>query len=211
MKNFKYLLVVMSCFLASSSCTKLNEQLYLSLDASQFYQTERECILAMGNAYGQMQYQGTSLWGMLGSEVLATDEACCPVRTQGTFLDNNGLWVQMNKFAFVPTMDPVNSSWQFCFNTIAACNQVIYQIGVSPAEFDKKPNMIAELKALRDYCYYKAMDLYGNVPVTLDFTDVSLPVQHTRAEVFGTIEAELKTTLPLLAPAPTTAAISPLT
>jgi starch-binding outer membrane protein, SusD/RagB family len=204
MKNIKYLVILIASFVAISGCTKLNENLYSSLDASNFYKTERECILAMGNAYGQMQYQGTSLWGNLGTETLATDEACCPVRTQGTFLDNNGLWVQLNKFAFVPTMDPVNSSWQFCYSTIAAANQVIYQIGVSPAEFDKKPNMIAELKALRDFCYYKAMDLYGNIPLTMDFTDISLPVQHTRAEAFATIEAELKSVLPMLAPTPTT-------
>ncbi|MET0393311.1 MAG: RagB/SusD family nutrient uptake outer membrane protein, partial [Chitinophagaceae bacterium] len=169
-----------------------------TLDAANFYKTERECILAMGNAYSQMQYRGTSLWGLMGTQVLASDEACCPVRTQGTYLNNNGLWVRLNQHTFVATMDPVASSWEFCFNTISACNQVIYQIGVSPAEFVKKPNMIAELKALRAFAYYTAMDLYGNIPVTLDFTDVSLPVQRTRAEVFAIVEKELLDNLALL-------------
>lgn len=198
MKQIKYFIVVIACVFSTASCTKLDEELFSTLDASEFYKTERECILAMGNAYAQMQYRGTSLWGLMGTETLATDEACCPVRTQGTYLNNNGLWVRLNQHNFVATMDPVGSSWEFCFNTISACNQVIYQIGESPAEFAKKPNMIAELKALRAFAYYTAIDLYGNIPVTLDFTDVSLPQQKTRAEVFAIVEKELLDNLSLL-------------
>lgn len=198
MKHIRNFCLVIFGILTVTSCTKLNEKLYSTLDASDFYKTERECILAMGNAYSQLQYRGSSLWGLMGTETLATDEACCPVRTQGTYLNNNGLWVRLNQHAFSATMDPVASSWEFCFNTISACNQVIYQIDQSPAQFDKKPNMIAELKALRAFAYYTAMDLYGNIPVTLDFTDVSLPQQHTRSEVFNIVEKELLDNLSLL-------------
>lgn len=198
MKFIKYLFASLGCILSLNACTKLDEELYSTLDASNFYKTERECILAMGNAYSSMQYRGTSLWGLMGTQTLSTDEACCPVRTQGTYLSNNGLWVRLNQHNFVPTMDPVASSWEFCFNTIAACNQVIYQIGESPAEFEKKPKMIAEVKALRAFNYYTALDLFGNIPVTLDFTDVSLPKQKTRSEVFAIVEKELLDNMNLL-------------
>src|SRR5882757_713466 len=197
MKRNKYigaLAAIVLCF----SCTKLNETLYSSLSSENFYKDEQECILAMGNSYTQLQYQGTSLWGLMGTEMLSTDEGMCPVRIHGGFLDNNGIWIKMHTHAFLPTIDPIQSSWDFSFNTIASCNQVIYQIQNSPSQFATKPNMIAELKILRAYAYYKALDLYGNIPVVLDFTDVSLPRQTARADAFKIIENELLDNLPLL-------------
>lgn len=204
MKPLIYIAIVISTACSFSACTKLDEQLFSTLSANTFYRNERECVLAMGNAYTRLQYRGTSLWGLMGTQTLATDEACCPVRTQGTFLNNNGLWVRLNQHNFLPTMDPVNSSWEFSFLTAASCNQVIYEIEKSPAEFDSKPNMIAELKVLRAFAYYMALDLFGNIPVILDFTDTDLPQQKTRAEVFNIVEQELLNNMDMLdaAPAP---------
>lgn len=198
MKQIKYILLAVLVTASGSSCTKLDEKLYSTLEQGTFYRNETECILAMGNAYTRLQYRGTSLWGLMGTQTLPTDEAVCPVRTQGAYLNNNGLWVRLNQHNFQPTMDPVNSSWEFSSLTIASCNQVIYQIENSPANFPTKPNMIAELKVLRAFAYYMLMDLFGRVPVTLDFTDTELPQQKTRAEVFAIVEQELKNNMDML-------------
>lgn len=181
-----------------SACTDLSEKLYSTLEANNFYKNKNQCILAMGNAYSQLQYRGSSLWGLMGTELVSTDEAVIPYRTQGPFLRNNGLWIRLHQHNFHPNDNSIKSSWEYCFNTAAACNQVIYEIEKAPIKFDTKPNMVAELKVLRAYAYYVAMDLYGNIPISLDFRDTTLPKQYTRSEAFKTIEKEIKDNLDLL-------------
>lgn len=185
-----------------SACTKLDEHLYSSLDANNFYKNEQECILAMGDSYTRMAYQGGNLWGIYGTQVATTDEAVIPSRIKGPFLGNNGIWLDLHEHKFKPNNNPILSSWQFSFTTAASCNQVIYQIEKSPTEFASKPNMVAELKALRAYAYYVALDLFGNIPISLDFADTTLPKQYTRAEAFKIIEKDLKDNLSLLDPLP---------
>jgi hypothetical protein len=63
--------------------------------------------------------------------------------------------------------------------------------------------MIAELKVLRAFAYYMAMDLFGNIPITLSFEQTGLPEQSTRAEAFLIIEKEIKDNMDLLDEAPT--------
>ena len=57
----------------------------------------------------------------------------------------------------------------------------------------------AEARFLRALSYWHAVDLYGNVPLTDENTDVAgLPRQATRLEVFNFVESELKAIRPLL-------------
>ena len=193
-------------FLASAitvaSCTKLNEGLYSTLDSQNFYKNEQECVLAMGDSYSQLAYQGGNLWGIYGTQLIPTDEAVVPYRLTGPFLGNNGIWLDLHQHKFKSNNNPIQSSWQYSFKTAASCNQVIYQIDKSPANFNKKPNMIAELKTLRAYAYYVAMDLFGNIPISLDFADTALPKEYSRSEAFKIIEKDLKDNLPLLDAAP---------
>jgi starch-binding outer membrane protein, SusD/RagB family len=50
---------------------------------------------------------------------------------------------------------------------------------------------IAEARFIRAYAYYNLMDLYANVPLVTEVSDV-LPSQSGRPEIFGFIETELK-------------------
>lgn len=203
MKHIKITVIALLVVLAfNNACTNLNEEIYSSINSDEWYSTENECILAMGGAYAGLRYRGTSLWGWLGTEVVPTDEAVIPVHTNGSWLDNNGLWRDLTKFNFSTNQDPINASWEVCFNTVANCNQIIYQINKSSAQFDGKENMIAELRTLRAFALYKALDLFGNIPITLNFEDTSLPMQLSRSQAFDTIEKELKESYPLLQGAP---------
>lgn len=203
MKYFKYMAPALLIILSfNNACTELDEKLYSSLNANEWYSTENECVLAMGSAYAGLRYRGTSLWGWYGTEVVTADEAVIPVHTNGSWLDNNGLWRDLHKHSFSPNQDPINASWEICFNTVANCNQIIYQVQKSPAQFAGKEGMIAELRTLRAFALYKAIDLFGNIPITLDFEDTSLPEQLSRAEAFAIVENELKESYPLLQSAP---------
>lgn len=203
MKKIKIFLIGLLTLMSVNSCTDLDETLYSTIDGNEWYRTEEECLRAMGSAYAGLRYRGTSLWGWLATEVLTTDEAVIPLRNIGSSLSNEGIWIMAQGHDFVPNLDYFWASWEVCFNTIAKCNQVIYLIENSPAQFEGKPKMIAELRTLRAFVAYKAMDLYGNIPLTLDFLDTDLPVQLSRAEAFQIIENELIQSYPLLDPYPT--------
>jgi starch-binding outer membrane protein, SusD/RagB family len=199
MKQSKYIVIALTCVLLfNNACTNLDEKLYSSINSDEWYSSEKECVLAMGSAYAGLRYRGTSLWGWYGTEVVTTDEAIIPVHSEGGYLDNNGLWRDLLKHNFSGNQDPIKASWEICFNTVANCNQIIYQVRNSPAEFAGKEGMIAELRTLRAYALYKALDLFGNIPVNLDFKDTSLPKQYSRSEAFNIIENELKESYPLL-------------
>jgi starch-binding outer membrane protein, SusD/RagB family len=201
MKKIKIIFIGLLALFSVNSCTDLDETLFSTIDANEWYSTEEECLRAMGSAYASLRYRGTSLWGWLATEVLATDEAVVPLRNIGASLSNEGIWIMAQAHDFAPQLDYFWASWEVCFNTIARCNQVIYLIENSPAQFEGKPKMIAELRTLRAFVAYKALDLFGNIPLTLDFLNTDLPVQLTRAQAFQIIETELLESYPLLDPA----------
>jgi starch-binding outer membrane protein, SusD/RagB family len=200
MKKIKIIFIGILAFLSVPSCTDLDETLYSTIGAEEWYRTEEECLRAMGSAYASLRYRGTSMWGWLATEVLTTDEAVIPLRNIGASLSNEGIWIMAQKHDFEPNLDYFWASWEVCFNTIARCNQVIYLIETSPAQFEGKAKMIAELRTLRAFVAYKALDLFGNIPLPLDFLDTSLPVQLTRAQAFEIIERELLESYPVLDP-----------
>ena len=49
---------------------------------------------------------------------------------------------------------------------------------------------LAEARFLRAYAYYNLMDLYANVPLTIDIS-TDLPLQSNRTEIFAFVESEL--------------------
>ena len=129
MKYTKIIVIALFVVLSfNNACTNLDEEIYSSINSNEWYSTENECILAMGSAYAGLRYRGTSLWGWYGTEVVPTDEAVIPVHTNGSWLDNNGLWRDLLKHNFSSNQDPINASWEICFNTVANCNQIIYQV-----------------------------------------------------------------------------------
>lgn len=205
MKTIYKIIPLLTLIVLLGSCNDLHdleETPYSTLDSENFYQNEDQAVLAMLNAYTQLQYRGTSLWGIMGTQVVTTDEAVIPYREQGAFLRNNGIWLALHRHNFFSNLFPLQAAWDYSFDTIAAANQVIYQIEEAP-DFDAKESMVAELKVLRAYAYYVAMDQFGNIPVTLDFTDTSLPDQYNREEVFEIVEQEVIDNLELLDAEPT--------
>ncbi|MBE0654333.1 MAG: RagB/SusD family nutrient uptake outer membrane protein, partial [Bacteroidales bacterium] len=183
---FAALLLLMS----TTSCTDLTEELYSTITTDSFYRNEQECLLGLGNVYTGLR-QTNSLWGAYSVQVLSTDEAVIPLRNAGYSLNNNGVFLAMHEHNWMPQRELIGGAWNLYMSIASKCNDVISAIEKSPATFDSKASMIAEMKVLRAFAYYNAMDLFGNIPVVLDIEDRSLPQQRTRSEAFDLIEAEL--------------------
>ncbi|MDP4278913.1 MAG: RagB/SusD family nutrient uptake outer membrane protein, partial [Bacteroidota bacterium] len=86
----------------------------------------------------------------------------------------------------------IKKGWDFCFDGIASCNEVIYETQLSKINFDGKDKILAELKVLRAFYYYCALDGWGNLPYSVDYTDSSYPVQKDRKFLFDFIVKEIK-------------------
>jgi hypothetical protein len=95
------------------------------------------------------------------------------------------------------------------YGGINNCNRLIYQfksLGTPQADA-----FVAELRAIRALWYYWAVDAWGNVPLVVDFTDVSKPATASRKAVYDFIESELTAVIPLLPTAKSSATYGRMT
>lgn len=183
------------------ACTKLDEEVFSAIPAEEFFTNEREVVMNAGRAYAHLRGGTTSLWGKFGMNTVSADEAIIPFRETNLWWDG-GVWIDLHRHNFSSQSPIINDGWNYCFNGISMCNQIIYQNGESPVQFEAKDKITAEMKMLRAYFYYVALDWFGNVPISTDFLDTSIPVQRTRKEVFEFIEKEIKDNVEMLDPYP---------
>jgi hypothetical protein len=198
MKKFslylKTLLVGLGFFLAMPACTDLEEEVFDAVTADNFFQTEEELISALGAAY-------TSLYGymgnvnMFGAQEVSSDAVVVP--TRGPDWGDGGHWVRLHTGNWTAEDPTINSTWNFLFGGVNACNRLIFQ-------FEELQNpltdpFIGELKALRAIYYMWLLDTYGNVPLSTDFTETDPPPTASRQEVYDFVESELQSALSAVA------------
>lgn len=184
------------------SCTDLDEEIYSSISADQFFNNEREMIMNAGRAYAHLRGGTTSLWGEFGVKTVSSDEAIIPFRETNLWWDG-GVWIDLHRHNFSSQNPIINDAWNLIFNGISICNQIIYQNNESPVDFDGKDRITAEIILLRAYLYYIGLDMFGNIPISTDFLDTSLPIQSNRKQVFDFIESEILSVIDLVDPYPT--------
>ncbi len=183
------------------SCTKLDEDVYSSIPIDKFFQSERDLLMNAGRSYTKLQKYPDE-FGVWSLVELSSDEMVAPGRDDGQVWDN-GRWDQLQKHQ-VPPNNKINSSaWQFVFEGISACNEVLYETEASSIQFAGKEKIIAEIKVLRAYFYYMAIDNWGNIPFSTDFTNRALPEQKGRAFVSAFIIQEINDNVAKLQDKPT--------
>lgn len=203
MKNKIYYILFAILFIAPfNSCTNLEEEVFSSLPAENFYTTEDAVLSAVGRAYAHLTVRYSYHGGAWGIQVISSDEAVIPVREGNAWWDN-GVWVALHRHDFGSIKNFFNAPWNFVLEGATTCNQIIYELERTKVDFEKKNNFIAEVKVIRALLYFYGLDLFGNIPITTDFSDTSLPTQRSRAEVFKFVESELLTNVDLLEDAPT--------
>ncbi len=199
MKRINILLGLVACLF--SSCTNLEENIYSGVAVKDFFTNETELISNAGRAYTQLQGYTTeqSLWTLL---LQASDE--CAVPACGGSWYSNGRYeeVQQNNIPAANTL--LKNGWNWIFDGIASCNEIIYITEQSEIEFDGKESIIAEIKILRAMYYYQAMAAWANIPFTIDYEDVGYPEQKGREYVYEFLEEEILANVDLLDEAPST-------
>ena len=115
---------------------------------------------------------------------------------------NGGNWFDDARYRnhHLHTWEPdqrfIREGWLCCFNGISLCNSLL-PIFESAPESAFKSTAIAEIRAMRAWYYYMAMDLWGDVPLVTQFgAGVESGPRVARKTVFEFIEAELKEVMP---------------
>jgi len=181
------------------SCTKLDVKTYSVIPSAGFWKNATEIAAGKAPAYAQL----TNVVGHsnTGNQIeITSDEMVYP--TRGTDWYDGGQWARMYYHQGAPSdVDGnLNGTWSDLFNGAGACNFVIYTLQNLPEGTDVNlQSDLAEMVALRSLYYYKAMDLWGNIPYVTNFkVDPATVVNLPRKQVFDSLELHLKTALPNL-------------
>ena len=192
----KYLIAVFTLGMMTA-CTDLTEDIYSNITKENFFSSEEKVAIYAGRAYTSLQNWGSEQ-SWLTMDMLLGDEACAPINPEGAW-DDSGRYKELQEHK-VPASSTLNlRTWEFIFNGIAACNDVIYELENTKFEFDGKDRVYSEMRVLRAFYYFLAAEGYNNVPFSTDKMDKSYPKPKDRQYLFGWIENEVLTNVDALA------------
>ncbi len=190
MNKLKFIQAIcLTIVLSMVSCTNLDEEVYSDIPIDKFFQTEKDVLMNAGRAYTKLQRypEEFSLWSLTQ---MASDEMVAPGRDDG-FVWDNGRWNELHTHRIDPNNKILTLAWNFVFEGISACNEVIYETEQTDITFPEKEQIVSEIKILRAFFYYWGIDNWGNIPFSDDFTDKNLSVQQNRKFVFDFIEKDI--------------------
>ena len=201
--KIKITAAILMSMLFTISCTDLSEDLYDRVEDGDFGNTPKEIDALVGGAYSSLRgfadgitnnYPTCEYVFFLNETV--SDEATIP--TRGTNWYDGGQYQDAQKHTWKADNRMILSAWRYNYTGIAKINSIIYQIDKSSLTDAAKAPIYAELKALRAYYYYNLLDLFGNVPIVVNFEDTALPSNSTRKQVYDFVEKELLDAIPHL-------------
>jgi hypothetical protein len=181
------------------SCTKLDEEelLYDTASSANFGYNDAEIISLMAAAYLNLYGNFGSDGSIMRLEEVPSDEIVVP--TRGPDWGDGGHWVRLKLHTTTPADGGPTNTWNFLFKGVNTCNRLLNSLEPlavdNPATYKK---FVFEMKALRAIYYYWLLDLFGNVPISTDFTKTDPPANNTRKEVYDFVEKELIAALPEL-------------
>ena len=198
MKKANFYFKIGTVILVSSviaACTKLDTKVYSVVTADNFWQTPDQVAAGIAPAYQALQnLPNGNLFEM--SEVSGGEMI---VPTRGNDWYDNGDHLSWWLHNWKPDRGPLNGLWSDLFNGIGKANftlSVVNALKEKPTNIDA---INAELKVLRAYFYYHAMDCFGNVPLVTDFnTNPNSVTNSDRPTLFAFIEKDIKDNMSLL-------------
>lgn len=178
------------------TCTKLDVKVYSVLPNDQFWNTPAEIAQGKAPAYQALTGIGPDQ-AQFWLQSMSADEMITP--TRGGDWGDGGMWGKPYFHTLTAGDDMVNGCWSNIFAGVGKCNFIIYTLqNLSPAPVTLEKD-VAEVKALRCYFFYLGLDMFGNIPYVTNFKiDPTTVVNIPRAQVFDSLEADLKSVIPLL-------------
>src|SRR5215218_2865422 len=174
----------------SLSCTKLDTKVYDKV--LNFWQTPEQVAAGVAPVYSWLRnYAPGGYPSVYNLNEMSSDEIIVPNRV--TDWADDVTWEQMWKHTWKPDHPFVSDGWQFIYGGIARANSILDAVN----QITPKPTNLnaiqAELKTVRAFYHFIALDLFGNVPIAdSNYTDLSKLPTKPRSEVFSHVEREIK-------------------
>ncbi len=179
-----FFVLLVSLFVAG--CTDLNVDIESQYTDENFPLTEADMEAVCGPAFTNFRPNyGRWYWLMVTA---STDEGSLVVNG-GNWYDN-GKYGEMSLHTWNSSNEIVFLNWDNLFSSISQCNQII-EILENAEESQMKLRFISEVRAMRAFYYFLAMDNYGGLPI-IDKMGMGTPQRSTRKEVAEFIIKELK-------------------
>lgn len=193
-KSIYYLLAVLLCLPALSSCSMLDEESSVEVAKKNYMKTAPEAELVLLGVYRSMTVQG-----MYGNNLsylfssIATDE----VKAEG---GSSIGWRELPCNAFTASNVNIQNTWAALYTSIYYANDFLETIEQRRHAYTEKDQQlatvyIAEARALRAMFYFELLRYYGNVALITQTAQSTQPaasyVQATPEAVYQFIEADL--------------------
>jgi starch-binding outer membrane protein, SusD/RagB family len=193
--------LALSAVVGVNSCTNLTESPYDQVTQANFKPTAADLAALIAPAYTPLRVAFMSWYGMVDFQEETADELLTPVRPNGWY--DGGVYIRLHEHRWDASQGQPNGLWGTVYGGINAANRVIYQIqsGVIPVDAATKTSILAELRGVRAYYYSILLDNFGNVPIVTDFTQVDLPTQSTRQQLYDFVVKEFTEVIPQLSSA----------
>lgn len=184
-KLIEYIALFMVAVFTTVSCTDLDEVVYSQMPMDSYGTIEAEVNSLMAPVFTGLR----DFPNAMRMIECSSDMAITPTRKGGDWWDG-GQYKELRFGTWTPQTSNIRSFYNTCMSKITSCNQILYMIGESEAIADKDP-YTSQIRAARAFWYIQLCDLYGNVPIVSDFTDVTMPSTSPRKDVYAFIMSEL--------------------
>ncbi|HSQ83293.1 MAG TPA: RagB/SusD family nutrient uptake outer membrane protein, partial [Desulfobacterales bacterium] len=187
MKNTIKLKITLAVLAVSVSCTDLDTTLYSDLTPDTNYTTTDNQLAAILTAYAPLKdfYGNNGYWEI---QELSTETSAAPAKF-GPW-DDGGIWARLHRHEWENNAWFINNAWNMCFSGVSSCNRIIEEFEATSGDVTDAVN---ELRALRAFYLFTAMDLWGDVPLVTSFSEAEInPSRTSRAEVYAYVVSELE-------------------
>lgn len=173
-------------FSSLAACEKLGlqEKAFDFISPDNFYKTEKDADASCIGIYSTLD--------KLEIYHLLNGLGCVGLTRNGNYnYENAG---DLNEYD-----DLMRRTWQFIFEAIRKANTTIYYLEQSPVPAGVKARYIAEARAIRAFSYFRAVRLWGDVPMRLDplVESGDFPLTPMK-EVYAQIVKDLEESIPSL-------------
>ncbi len=189
MKNIKISTLSIIISILSYSCTDLSEEVFSEITEASYNYQPSDATRIIGASYSTLRgyFTMTKYWG----ESISSDEAVMPANASGW--DDNGIYRRMHTHSWTSEQKHFTELWDFCYYGIALANRGIEQLSdenFPMASNENRKQLVAELKTLRAFHYWRIIDAFGDAPLVTQTTLVP-PVVSKRKDIYEFVVNEL--------------------
>ena len=198
MVSRKYPFLVISLVVLMCSCNEdfLERKPKGQLTYDTFFETQDHAIWATNAVY-----QNFRSWEMCALQWLGMTDILSDDADKGSYPDDALYLLFMDEFTFNPTNSVINDSWRGHYHTIFRANLAIENIPGIDMDPVLRDRLVAEVKFLRAYTYFRLVQWFGDVPlITRTLTDAEYYNQPRApiTDVYALIEQDLQDAIALL-------------